>query len=49
MSVLIGALIIVIGALVVAIINEYLKSVLVAIVVEVFLLAIATTIFVWLR
>ena len=49
MSVLIGALIIVLGALAVAAINEYVESIVIAIVVEAFLLAIAISIFVWLR
>jgi hypothetical protein len=49
MSVLIGALIIVLGALAVAAINEYVESFVIAIVVEAFLLAIAISIFVWLR
>ena len=49
MSVLIGALIIVVGALGVAAINEYIEDFLIAIVVEVFLLALAISIFVWLR
>jgi hypothetical protein len=49
MYVLIGALIIIVGAFAVAAINEYVDSLLVAIVLQVFLFAIAIGIFVWLR
>jgi len=49
MLVLIGALIIVVGAFVLAAINEFVDSLPLAVALEILLLAAAVGIFVWLR
>jgi hypothetical protein len=49
MLVLIGALIIVVGAFVLAAINEFVDSLPLAVALEILLLAVAVGIFVWLR
>ena len=49
MLVLIGALIIVVGAFVLAAINEFVDSLPLAVALEILLLAVGVGIFVWLR